>query len=63
MNLETSETHKSIDFMKLRFTNNKITRKQISFFDNRHRQVTTVDPLPKEGKYTIKFKIIMPIWF
>ena len=37
---------------------NKITRKQLSYFDSRHMQVTTVKPLPKEGKFTIKAKVI-----
>ena len=46
------------DTDKVIINNNKIIRKQVSFFDNRHKQATTIAPLSKEGKYTIKAKII-----
>ena len=43
---------------KLEIDRNTITRKQIGYFDNRHTQATTVHPLPKEGKFAIKAKIV-----
>ena len=49
----TPETEKQIIIEK-----NHLTRKQISFFDNRHKQATTIDPLPTEGKYVVKVKIV-----
>lgn len=43
---------------KFELSRNHITRIQTSMFDDRHKQVTTEYPLPKEGKHVITFKIV-----